>query len=83
MGPVARIIVQRYHKELLVTRVLLKAFRDRASNHNSVENHMKTVYNAPQKNSSAPGYPRDEQVWLFTWTYRTLLCGAACLQEYN
>ncbi len=35
------------------------------SNHNSIENHKKTVYNAPQRNRSVPGHPQREQVSLF------------------
>src|SRR5438876_8890889 len=38
----------------------------RESNHNSVEEHKKTVYNAPQRNRTAPGCPQSESVLLFS-----------------
>ena len=37
-------------------------FNIRERNHNLVEEHKKTVYNAPQRNRSAPGCPRGERV---------------------
>ncbi|SRR6266567_4279430 len=52
------------------------------NNHNSVEEHKKTVYNAPQRYRSAPGYPQCERVLLFSCAGRAGVSKGATLTAF-